>query len=280
MITRSDILMQGKRRLQELAISDTPYLDALVLMSHSLNMRKEKLLASLEQPIWEVDAIAYGKLITLRERGLPVAYIMKRKEFYGLEFYVDKRVLIPRPDTEVLVEAAIEACRSRETCKVLDLCTGSGCVGISIKHTLPDTTVTLSDISEDALAVASLNARNLLNCDLETVKSDLLDAIEGTFDIIVTNPPYLTNEECRDKTLKARSEPDLALRSGEDGFDHIRRIINTAYKTLEKKGILLIEGGYDQLEKTRELMIGKGYTNITILKDLAGHNRVVRGQRN
>ncbi len=280
MITRSDVLMQGKRRLKDHATSDTPYLDALLLMSHSLNMRKEKLLASLEQPIWEVDAIAYGKLITLREKGLPIAYIVKRKEFYGLEFYVDKRVLIPRPDTEILVETALEACRERTGCKVLDLCTGSGCIGISIKHTIPEIEVTLVDISEDALDVASLNSRNILGISLKTVRSDLLDSVEDTFDIIVTNPPYLTIKECNDKTLRARSEPDLALRSGEDGFFHIRKIINTAYTALEKDGTLLIEGGFDQAEKTKELMIGKGFTHITIIKDLAGNNRVVRGQRN
>ena len=279
MITRSDVLTQGKQRLRDHSPSESPYLDALLLLSHTLKLSKEALLTSLEKPIWEVDALSFGKLLRLREKGLPIAYITRRKEFYGLEFFVDERVLIPRPDTEILVETALEIGRDLSPLAILDLCTGSGCIGISLKHSLPHADVSLADISDDALAVATLNARNILESELKVLKTDLFDSIDSTYDMIVTNPPYLTDSECDSKELKARSEPDIALRSGRDGFTHIRKIIGSAYKALNPGGHLLIEGGFDQAKKTRELMIGSGYADVAIIKDLGGNDRVVMGRR-
>ncbi len=287
MITIQDVLMQGTSMLNQHSDSDTPYLDAILLMAHTLNKTKEQILASLPDPIWEVDALSFGKVIQKRSKGIPIAYILNRKEFYGLEFYVDHRVLIPRPDTEIVVETVLDLVREHFTAPVdiLDMCAGSGCIGIAIKHELSITdpnrevSVTLADISEDALSVCALNARTILGKELPLVNTDLFDHIDGEFDIIAGNPPYLTHAECDDPAVKARREPDNALRSGNDGLYHIRSIIKQGYTHLKLNGYLVLEGGYNQAETIRTLLIGNGYTDVRIIQDLGGNNRVVLGKR-
>ncbi len=285
MITIKDVLSQGTNRLRHYSKSGTPYLDALLLMAHTLKKSKEQIIASLDEVIWEVDAIQFGNQIQQRMTGIPVAYLIKRKEFYGLEFYVDHRVLIPRPDTEILVETALHLAEEREDLTILDLCTGSGCIGISLTHELlekpftGDLQLTLSDISSEALSVSALNARNILGSEPPTIESDLFTKIPGSFDIIISNPPYLTDQESNKPELLARKEPDIALRSGTDGLVHMREIIKDAYKHLNPQGYLILEGGFDQAERIRELLICNGYTSVMSKKDLGGNDRVVYGMR-
>lgn len=279
MITIKDVLTQGTNRLKKLSDTETPYLDALLLMGHSLKKSKEQLIASFDDTIWEVDAIKFGKFLQLRIQGLPIAYITKRKEFYGLEFYVDQRVLIPRPDTEILVETALAFADGRTDISVLDLCAGSGCIGISIMHTLGGKDITLADLSKEALSVCSLNARNILGWEPEIIHSDLFEHIEGTYDLICTNPPYLTVQEAGSTAVKRRREPEMALASGNDGLDHIRKIVSGGFRYLNDGGHLLIEGGFDQGNRIKELMIGAGYTEVRIHEDLGGRQRVVSGRK-
>lgn len=279
MITIKDVLTQGTNRLKKLSDTETPYLDALLLMGHTLKKSKEQLIASFDDIIWEVDAIQFGKFLQLRLQGLPIAYIVKRKEFYGLEFYVDQRVLIPRPDTEILVEAALAIAEHQEDITVLDLCAGSGCIGISIMHELKGRHITLADLSRDALSVCSLNARNILGWEPEIINSDLFENIEGTFDLICTNPPYLTDKEASASAVRRRREPKMALASGPDGLDHIKKIVSEGFVHLNSGGHLLIEGGFDQGNRIKELMIGAGYLEVRIQEDLGGRQRVVIGKK-
>ncbi|MCF7934213.1 MAG: peptide chain release factor N(5)-glutamine methyltransferase [Spirochaetia bacterium] len=285
MITIKDILTQGTNRLKRLGSTETPYLDALLLMGHTLNMSKERLIAAMNDNIWEIDAIEFGKTIEQRIKGIPVAYIIHRKEFYGLDFYVDSRVLIPRPDTEVLVETALGLTGDTGDLDLLDLCTGSGCIGISILHELRHRKyrgtcrLSLADISDEALTVSALNARTILGSEPTLIRSDLFSSIPESYDLITTNPPYLTDAQSDHPQLRARREPDLALRSGSDGLDHIRKIITDAYAHLHTGGFLIIEGGFDQGPRIRDLLTAGGYTRVTIVQDLAGHDRVVYGMR-
>jgi release factor glutamine methyltransferase len=282
MIQVRDVLMQGTRLLKRRCDTDTPYLDAVLLMGHALKKSKEQVLASLEDPIWETDALSFGKVLELRAKGMPIAYITRKKEFYGLEFYVDSRVLIPRPDTELLVEKGLEAAE-RFTAgdhSMLDLCTGSGCVGIAFAHTMArkpsgSWQVTLSDISREALAVSAVNSRAILGEELSCIHSDLFEDIAGKFDLIVSNPPYLTDAECADPQLIRRREPSLALRSGRDGLDHIRKIIERAPDHLNDDGVIIIEGGFQQAEDIRRLYESHGFYHIEIHQDMAGLNRAV-----
>jgi len=273
MIQVRDVLMQGTRLLKRRCDTDTPYLDAVLLMGHALKKSKEQVLASLEDPIWETDALSFGKVLELRAKGMPIAYITRKKEFYGLEFYVDSRVLIPRPDTELLVEKGLEAAE-RFTAgdhSMLDLCTGSGCVGIAFAHTMAQKSsggwqVTLSDISREALAVSAVNSRAILGEELSCIHSDLFEDITGRFDLIVSNPPYLTDAECADAQL---------LRSGRDGLDHIKRIIERAPDHLNDDGVIIIEGGFQQAEDIARLYESHGFYHIEIHQDMAGLNRAV-----
>jgi release factor glutamine methyltransferase len=279
MITVKDVLMQGTRLLKKNSISETPYLDAVLLMGHALKKSKEQVLASLSDPIWEIDALSFGKTLEMRIKGMPVAYILRRKEFYGLEFYVDSRVLIPRPDTELLVEKGLEIASSHPegTHTLLDLCTGSGCVGIAFAHTLtsPGWEVTLADISADALAVSALNSRSILGRELPLVCGNLFENINDKFDIILTNPPYLTDAECAQPELIKRREPSVALRSGADGLNHIRKIVSEADRYLNSGGTIIIEGGFDQAEQIQDLCRKAGFEDVGIHQDLSGLNRAV-----
>jgi release factor glutamine methyltransferase len=274
--------MQGTRLLKRRCDTDTPYLDAVLLMGHALKKSKEQVLASLEDPIWETDALSFGKVLELRAKGMPIAYITRRKEFYGLEFYVDSRVLIPRPDTELLVEQGLEEAEGFGTGehRMLDLCTGSGCVGIAFAHSAAQESpgswrVTLSDISRESLSVSAVNSRAILGEELPIVHSDLFEHIEGTFDLILSNPPYLTDAECADAQLIRRREPSVALRSGKDGLDHIRSIIKQAPNHLNEDGVIIIEGGFQQAEDISRLFESRGFCDVRIHQDMAGLNRAV-----
>lgn len=280
MITIQDVIRQGTNRLKGFGVSDTPYLDVLLLMGHALHLSKEQLLSRTTDTIWEEEAMLFGRLLSRRCNGTPVAYLVGGRDFYGHTFYVDQRVLIPRPDTETLVEEALSrAAEFQEELRILDLCTGSGCVGISLASELPHATVVLSDISRGALEVAGLNSMNILSRKLESLRSDLFDSIKGTFELIVSNPPYLTVEECRDTALQARGEPEGALLSGPDGLDHIRRIITDAISHLSPDGCLLLECGYTQAQAVSTLMQESGYREVRIIRDLGDNDRVVQGIR-
>lgn len=263
---------------------EQPQSEAQILLSHLLG--KDKLYLHIhENELLADDVIQlYLSFIEKRSRHMPIAYIIKEKEFMSLPFYVDERVLIPRGDTEILVEEAIRIAKTKtEQINVLDICCGSGCIGIAFAHYVKNAHVILSDISLDALQVTIRNAEALkVKQQIDIVHSDLFSQIpEIKFDMILSNPPYISSEDlnCLDADVKDY-EPLRALAGGEDGLDFYAEIIPQAKMFLKAGGDLLLEIGYDQGEKVRNIMLDNGYEDVCVLKDYGGHNRVVKGKLN
>ena len=267
-----EILEYGKNNL---IIKEDGYRLSKMLLKHCLNVTDSYLLINVEEGIQKDIVEEFKRDIEMLNAGTPLQYITNKQEFMGLDFYVDSNVLIPQPDTEVLVEETINLCR--ENSKVLDLCTGSGAIGISIAKNIKNADITMSDISEKALEIAKKNARNnevIERCNF--VLSDMFENIQGNFDVIVSNPPYIKTEIIKTLDKEVQSEPHLALDGGEDGLHFYKLIAENAYKYLKQDGILALEIGYDQREEVISLLnsIGK-YTDIYSKKDLAGNDRII-----
>jgi release factor glutamine methyltransferase len=222
-------------------------------------------------------------MVRQRLSGLPVSYILKRKEFYGLVFYVDPRVLVPRPDTETLVETALNILHGDPTVlRIHDACTGTGCISIAMAANLrdrPEFEFSVSDISEEALDVFRINSREILGRTLPNCTSDLLSGAGGPFDMITANPPYLTRAEMEDLKARGWPEPARALDGGGDGLEYILAIVEQAVESLRKNGYLILEGTDNQAERIAAFMEEKGYWDLHTLCDLAGHRRVTLGRR-
>jgi len=220
-------------------------------------------------------ALRLDTLLRRRLAGEPIAYITGFKEFFGLNLQVDPRVLDPRPDTEILVEWALELLPQDAPLRVLDLGTGSGAVALALQHQRPACTVTAVDTSADALAVANANARRL-NLPVQCLLSHWMDAVSGPFELIVSNPPYVADD---DPHLAALThEPLSALTSGVDGLDDIRQIIAQAPSRLTPGGWLLLEHGWDQAVSVQDLLREAGFVQVQSRKDLAGMDRCTGGQ--
>lgn len=210
----------------------------------------------------------------------PIQYIIGHTEFCGLDINVNEDVLIPRPETELLVEVVAElGHRSQDTrhrLKILDLCTGSGCIAIALTKRLVDCKIVASDISEKALSLARENGEKHLAGQIEFVKSDLFCDLNGLFDIIVSNPPYISGPEFEDLQEEVLMEPRIALYGGEDGLDFYRRIFSTAGKFLNDGGHLVVEIGYGQARSVRDICKeSNGFEIIDIKKDASGIDRVI-----
>ena len=270
-------IAETKNLFIEQGVSDTPGLDARLLLGHATGYDQGRQIvnAGEELAIHQLDLLE--NLRSQRLAGRPIAYIIGSKEFYGRTFYVDERVLIPRPDTEILVETVLKAIEDGVVSSedpIIDVGTGSGAVGITLAAEL-DCMVLLSDISCDALDVARINSRRILGRELETIASDLLP-LGRKYGIIVSNPPYLTDEWVAAVDQNVRSEPDLALRGfGEDGLDIIRALVAES----SNHGSLFIECDYRQTKQVAGLFEEHGFTNISIQRDLQGLERVVWGVR-
>ena len=220
-----------------------------------------------------VDVKAIEPLLARRYAGEPLQYIRKRTEFYSREFYVDPRVLIPRLETEILVEAALQ--RAPRNGRVADIGTGSGCIAISIERERPDLRVLSVDRSVDALAVASIN-RTRLQSRVRLAASDLLSSVRGTFDVIVSNPPYVPLGEYERLAVEVRiHEPRMAITPGPSGLEIIERIFDEARALLAPNGYLMLEVGYGQEPGLRALAEAKRFTIEAFLPDLAQFPRVV-----
>jgi release factor glutamine methyltransferase len=228
------------------------------------------------------------EMLTARaELGEPIQYIIGHVDFRGLEITCDPRALIPRPETELLVDAVLSSVANRQSAiGIVDVCTGTGCIGLALAHELPGAQVTAIDISPDALALARENAQRLGLADRVTfVQGDLLNAdavffAENSFDIIVSNPPYILSDVCKALDASVREhEPMLALDGGGDGLDLIRPLAGQAARVLKPAGSLFLEIGHDQGRETSCTLKAAGFENVRIVKDLAGLDRIVGGVR-
>ena len=254
-------------------------LEAQILLRHCLGVNRAWLMAH-ENDMLEADASAtFDALLQRRLNGEPIAYILGKREFYGLEFKVTSGTLIPRPDTETLVEAALEKIPADQSCPVLDLGTGTGAIAISIAGHRPHAQVVAVDASSAALTVAQENAKNLAVSNVQFVLSDWFTELQGrTFDVIVSNPPYIAEEDVHLQRGDLRFEPMSALASGKDGLDSIRHIISQAPHYLSLGGWLMLEHGYDQSQAVADLMKDAGYESISSFLDLSGLYRVTAGR--
>ena len=251
------------------------------LLQKVLGVDRLYILLNLERVLSEDEEQLFNKFINERLNNRPIAYIVGNREFMGLDFFVKEGVLIPRPDTEVLVEEVIELAKKKDAKNILDIGTGSGAITVSLAKYLENVKVTSVDISDIALEIGKRNAiSNEVDDRITFVKSDLFTNIdkETKFDIIVSNPPYIKREviDTLDKQVKDY-EPYNALEGGVDGLDFYRAITKRAKEYLKKDGILAYEVGHDQSEDVSKLMEMDGYTNIYTLKDLQQIDRVVIG---
>lgn len=280
-MTLQALLNDARQRLiQALGLPpDEARSEAQILLRETLQVTRAWLIANAEQTLTDTQAADFEQLLQRRLQGEPVAYIFGRREFYGLELAVAPGVLIPRPDTETLVEAALTRIPAQAPLCVLDLGTGSGAIALAIAVNRPQASVTAVDRSEVALSIAQINADKLGATNLHLLHSDWFAALAGeTFDLIVSNPPYIANADPHLQQGDLRFEPPGALASGPDGLDDIRRIVAAAPEHLNANGWLLLEHGYDQAERVAELLDAAGFTEIGHAADLAGIQRVTLGK--
>lgn len=266
----------GIKKLEDNNIDDVMF-KADKLLQYVLNMNKTDLLIN-ENNL--VDAKLEEKYLVLIDeiiQGKPLQYITNSQEFMKLNFYVDENVLIPQPDTEILVEKAIDIIKKSKNISILDLCTGSGAIAVSIKKYMKNATVCASDISKKALEIAKLNAKNN-DTDIHFIESDMFENIKDIeFDLIVSNPPYIETKELKKLPRDVQNEPRLALDGGEDGLTYYRIIRDEGYKFLKNNGVILLEIGYNQNKTVVDLFKENNkYKNIEIYKDLSNIDRVIK----
>ena len=267
----------GTKCLTDAGVPDAA-LDAWYLLQMVCKIERSYYYVHGEEDITQDAQKEYEIAVQKRAEHIPLQYIIGEQEFMGLRFKVNSNVLIPRQDTETLVEQVLKIVKP--VMKVLDLCTGSGCVLISVLKNAPELTGMGSDISKTALLVAKENAK-LHEVDAEWVRSDLFDNITETFDVIMANPPYIPTGEILSLMPEVRDfEPENALDGGADGLDFYRKIAGQVKDYLNPGGYVYMEIGYDQGEAVSELMRNAGFTEVEVIKDLARNDRVVKGKGN
>lgn len=267
----------GTKCLTDAGVPDAA-LDAWYLLQMVCKIERSYYYVHGEEDITQDAQKEYEIAVQKRAEHIPLQYIIGEQEFMGLRFKVNSNVLIPRQDTETLVEQVLKIVKPGM--KVLDLCTGSGCVLISVLKNAPELTGMGSDISKTALLVAKENAK-LHEVDAEWVRSDLFDNITETFDVIMANPPYIPTGEILSLMPEVRDfEPENALDGGADGLDFYRKIAGQVKDYLNSGGYVYMEIGYDQGEAVSELMRNAGFTEVEVIKDLARNDRVVKGKGN
>ena len=303
-----ELIQNSKYELDSLNVEDAD-IKLKILIEYVFKISKEKLILKYKDEINNKKVEEFRKLLKKLENGIPIQYIINNQEFMGLNFYVDEDVLIPQPDTEILVEEVIKYCNelrnnepedketnkdykeniekepiinkedkniNKKTIKILDLCTGSGIIGISIYKYLENVEIYASDISQKALNIAEKNT-NLNNAKINFINSDMFENIHiKDFDIIVSNPPYIESKVIKSLSKEVQNEPKLALDGGEDGLKFYRSILENANDYLRKNGAIFLEIGYDQKEKIEEILKSYNiYKETKCIKDFGGNNRVI-----
>jgi release factor glutamine methyltransferase len=284
-----ELLSKGTALLASKNIS-VPALDAALLLANVTSLSREKLYTHADQEVSGEQCKLYFELLERRQNGECTAYITGRKEFWDIDFSVTPAVLVPRPDTEILVEAALAMLRPLPAASVLDLCTGCGAVAIALKHEssgtsrhggdLPGLDVWAADISEEALKIARHNA-DTLGCAITFLQGSLFDPLKNTaekrFHLITANAPYVPSGCIENLAAEVRREPRIALDGGADGLAVIRRIIKEAPLYLEVEGALLLEADPSQMAAIAALMKERGFRRIELYRDYSGQERVIAG---
>ena len=303
-----ELIQNSKHELDSLNVEDAD-IKLKILIEYVFKISKEKLILKYKDEINDKKVEEFRKLLKKLENGIPIQYIINNQEFMGLNFYVDENVLIPQPDTEILVEEVIKYCNelrnnesedketnkdykeniekepiinkedkniNKKTIKILDLCTGSGIIGISIYKYLENVEIYASDISQKALNIAEKNT-NLNNAKINFINSDMFENIHiKDFDIIVSNPPYIESKVIESLSKEVQNEPKLALDGGEDGLKFYRCILENAKDYLRKNGAIFLEIENNQKEKIEEILKSyKIYKETKCIKDFGGNNRVI-----
>lgn len=260
---------------------DAPKNKARMLLEATLKKSKEYLMIYDTKEITSIERDKYIRNVKRLIAGEPLQYITGKQEFMKLNFLVTKDVLIPRADTEILVEEVIKIAENKTNPVILDMCTGSGAIAVSLAKYVKNVKVYAIDISEKALEIAKKNAEfNGVKNNIKFIESNLFDKIKDKkFDIIVSNPPYIETDTIKKLTKDVQNEPKIALDGGKDGLDFYRKIADNGYKFLNRQGYICLEIGYNQRIAVRKIMENKKrYVNIKCLKDLCGNDRVIAAQ--
>ena len=255
---------------------ESPKLKARLLLQYVLDKPRQYIIVYDNKEIDKQQQWQYFVNIEKLTKGIPLQHITHRQEFMKMDFFVDENVLIPRPDTEILVEEVIKIAQKYNSPRILDLCTGSGAIAISLKKFVPSADITAVDISEKALEIAQKNAEKL-EAKINFVKSDLFDKLDNKkFDIIVSNPPYIRKDEIKKLSEEVQKEPKIALDGGEDGLDFYRIIAEQAINYLKTGSFLCFEIGYNQKNDVIKIIEDEqNYKNTYCKKDLYGNDRII-----
>ena len=271
-----ELLKEGKIKLTENKIEDANLI-ARVLLEFVLKIDRNELIKKQLQEVEKEKEEEYKQKVEQILQGIPLQYITNLQEFMKLNFFVNENVLIPQPDTEILVEEVIKIAQLENKIKILDICTGSGCIGISLAYYLKNAKISMSDISKNAIEIAKKNAKeNKVLEKTKFIKSDLFENIEEKFDIIVSNPPYIETDVIKNLSKQVQNEPKIALDGGKDGLLFYRKLIKEAPNFLNYNGYLCMEIGYDQKEKVIEIAKQEEiFSKIEAIKDLSRNDRVI-----
>ncbi len=277
MDTIGNILQDTSKAFQK--ITESPRLDAEVIIVHALGKNRSFLRAWPDKPLLAGELARIKQLVDLRLIGTPVAHLTGEKEFWSRTFTVSPNVLIPRPETELLIEQGLVIFKTTEAPKILDAGTGSGIIAITLAAEKPSASVVASDISQEALVIAKRNAEKHGLQHINFVRSDWFSEINGgLFDLIISNPPYIAENDPHLQKGGLPFEPKLALLAGPDGFDALEHIAERARDHLNPGGYLLLEHGYQQATGLKQILNQMNYSNIKAYTDLQGHLRVTQAQ--
>jgi release factor glutamine methyltransferase len=277
---KSNAAAESDRTIEALLRGNAlPRLELSILLAHALGMTRTALLSHVDRGVTADSANRFRQLVERRSIGEPIAYLVGSREFYSLDFTVTSDVLIPRPETELLLDAVLATVDSSDAgCPILDLGTGSGAIAVAIGHSRPGAKIVATDISGAALRIAEANARRH-GVALELIQSDWYESLGSRrFEVIASNPPYVAAGDAHLESGDVRFEPKGALVGGLDGFASIRKVIAGARRHLNEGGRLLFEHGYDQGEGARCLLEDAGFVEVATLRDMSGHERVCTGR--
>lgn len=280
LLTLHELISQGQTKLESCNKADAS-IDAELMALHILGYTKLERILNAQESISKEDRDTYWDYIEKRCSGVPLQYITNEQEFMGLSFYVDENVLIPRQDTETLVEKLIEKSKKMQFKNIIEVGVGSGCISISLAKFIPGAQIMGIDISPKALEIAKKNWQiNKIESPVKWIQGDILNdyPLDGKVDLIVSNPPYITTKDCKELEEDVKDhEPMLALDGGDDGLEFYREITRQARNHLVRGGMLAYEIGYNQGEDVRKIMAENGFVQIEVIKDLACKDRIVLG---